>query len=78
MKHAAFALALVLTAAPAYAQIGGLGSAIKKGHDAKEKVDQVRDLVVTEADERKIGEKVSEQVRTEFGVFQDAKGSPST
>ena len=30
-----------------------------------------RDLVITEADERKIGEKVSELVRTEFGVYQD-------
>ena len=71
MKQAALALALVLTAAPAYAQLGGLGKAIRKGSDAKEKADKVRDLVVTEADERRIGEKVSDRVRQEFGVFQD-------
>ncbi|HJR61111.1 MAG TPA: M48 family metalloprotease [Vicinamibacterales bacterium] len=67
MKHAAFALALVLTASPAYAQLGGLGKAIR----VKEKADKIRNLVVTEADERKIGEKVSDRVRVEFGVFQD-------
>lgn len=71
MRHGAIALAFVLTASPAFAQLGGLGKALKKGTEAKEKVDKVRDLVVTEADERKIGEKVSELVRTEFGVYQD-------
>lgn len=71
MRHGAIALALVLTASPAFAQLGGLGKALKKGTEAKEKVDKVRDLVITEADERKIGEKVSELVRTEFGVYQD-------
>ena len=55
----AVAVAVVLTASPAFAQLGGLEKAIKKGTEAKQKVDQVRDLVITEADERKIGEKVS-------------------
>jgi predicted Zn-dependent protease len=71
MKQAALVLALVLTAAPAYAQLGGLNKAIRKGNETKEKVDKVRELVVTEADERRIGEKVSDIVRVEFGVFQD-------
>ena len=71
MKPLTIALAFVLTATPAFAQIGGLGKLVKKGRDAKEKVDQVRDIVITEADERKIGEKVSELVREEFGVYQD-------
>jgi len=71
MKHAAFVLAFVLTASPVFAQLGGLGKAIRKGGEAKQKVDKVRDLVITEADERKIGEKVSDLVRVEFGVFQD-------
>ena len=71
MKHAALALALVLTAAPAYAQLGGLGRGLKKATDAKEKVDKVRDLFISEADERKIGEQVSDKVRVEFGVFQN-------
>ena len=71
MKQVALALALLLTAAPAYAQIGGLGRAIKKVDKAKEKTDKVLDLVISEADERKIGELVSDRVRVEFGVFQD-------
>ena len=71
MKKTALILTLVLTAAPAYAQLGGLGRAIKKADDAKQKVDKVKDLHISEADERKIGEAVSEKVRTEFGVFQN-------
>ena len=71
MKPLTIALVFVLTATPAFAQIGGLGKLVKKGSEAKEKVDQVRDIVITEADERKIGEKVSELVREEFGVYQD-------
>ena len=72
MRYAAFALAFVLAAVPAHAQIGGLGKVLKKADDAKEKADKLRGLVVTEADERKIGELVSERVRQEFGVMQDA------
>jgi predicted Zn-dependent protease len=72
MKSAAIALALVLTAAPAYAQLGGIGSKIRKANEAKDRVQKLRDLVITDADERKIGEKVSDRVRGEFGVFQDA------
>jgi predicted Zn-dependent protease len=71
MRYAAFALAFVLTAVPSYAQLGGLGKVIKKADDTKQKADKVRGLVVTEADERKIGEIVSERVRQEFGVMQD-------
>jgi predicted Zn-dependent protease len=71
MKCAALALALVLTTVPAHAQISGLGKKIGQAKDAKAKADKVRDLVVTEADERRIGEQVSEKVRVEFGVFQD-------
>jgi predicted Zn-dependent protease len=71
MRYAALALSLVLTAAPAHAQLGGLGKVIKKADDAKQKADKVRGLVVTEADERRIGEIVSEKVRQEFGVLQD-------
>ncbi|CAN5861479.1 hypothetical protein BH24ACI5_BH24ACI5_21180 [soil metagenome] len=71
MKVPVFVLALVMTATPAYTQLGGLGKTIRKATDAKDKADKVRDLVITEADERKIGEQVSERVRVEFGVFQD-------
>lgn len=71
MKLAAFALSLLMTAAPAHAQLGGLGRTVRKATDAKDKVDKVRDLVISEADERRIGEQVSDKVRLEFGVFQD-------
>jgi predicted Zn-dependent protease len=69
MKKAALVLALSLTAAPAFAQLGGLGGKLGK---AKEIGDKVADLKVSEADERKIGEEVSDRVRKEFGVFQNA------
>ena len=71
MTYAAFTLAFVLVAAPAAAQLGALDKAIKKGGEVKAKTDKVRDLVITESDERRIGERVSARVRTEFGVFQD-------
>jgi hypothetical protein len=69
MKTTAIALALVLTAAPAYAQLGGIGKGIRKAKEARDKAQKIRDVVITEADERKIGEKVSDRVRVEFGVF---------
>ncbi|MDQ3489002.1 MAG: M48 family metalloprotease, partial [Acidobacteriota bacterium] len=71
MKLAVFTLALVMSAAPAHAQLGGLGSKVRKANDAADKVQKVRDLKISDADERKIGEQVSAKVRTEFGVFQD-------
>lgn len=71
MKVPVIALALVLTASPVFAQLGGLGRTIRKANDAKDKVTKLSDLVISDADERKIGEKVSDIVRVEFGVFQD-------
>ena len=68
MKTAAFALALVLTAAPAYAQLGG---ALGKLNKAKETADKAKGLKLSDADERKIGEQVSTQLCNEFGVYQD-------
>jgi Zn-dependent protease with chaperone function len=68
MRKAALAMAMLLTASPAFAQLpGGLGKLTK----AKETADKVQGLKVSEADERKIGEEVSLKVRQEFGVFQD-------
>src|SRR5689334_19580150 len=65
---AAFALA---TAAPAHAQLGALGK-IKQNADkaaeAKKKFDQV---VITEAQERQMGEQVSAKMRQRFGVYQN-------
>src|SRR5262249_45993767 len=68
MRKAVLAIAVVLAASPAFAQPpGGPGKLTK----AKETVDKVQGLHVSEADERKIGEEVSLKVRNEFGVFQD-------
>lgn len=69
MRNAVLALALILSAAPAHAQFGSLGSKIGK---AKQIGDKVADTNVSAADERKIGEAVSAMVRRDFGVYQDA------
>jgi predicted Zn-dependent protease len=69
MRTTAFALALTLTAVPAYAQLGG---ALGKLNKAKETADKVKGLQVSEADERKIGEQVSTELCNTFGVLQDA------
>ena len=71
MKTAAIALAAVLTATPAFAQLGGLTKGLNKAKDAKDKADKVRDLIITESDERKIGEKISQLLTDRFGVYQD-------
>ena len=71
MRLRIFTLALVLTASPAYAQLGGLGKTLGKANDAANKAQKLKDLKISDADERKIGEQVSEKVRTEFGVYQD-------
>ena len=71
MRLQIFTLALALSAAPAYAQLGGLGKTLGKANDAANKAQKLKDLKISDADERKIGEQVSEKVRTEFGVFQD-------
>jgi predicted Zn-dependent protease len=61
----------VLTAlmAPAYAgdsaQLGKLGGAVKR-------VQQFRDLQMTDAEEQQLGSAVSERVRTRYGVVQSA------
>ena len=71
MKLAILTLAITLTAAPAYAQLGGLGKTLGKANDAANKAQKLKDLKISDADERKIGEQVSTLVRTEYGVFQD-------
>ena len=76
MKAAVVILAATFVAGsadPARAQLGGLGkikSIGDKAVDAKSKVD---DLNVTEQEERQLGEQVSLQLRSRFGVFQDEK-----
>jgi predicted Zn-dependent protease len=73
MKAAALALAALFvigTAAPARAQLGGLGKLKKIGDkavDAKQKYD---DYNVTPKEERQLGEVVSLKLREHFGVYQ--------
>jgi len=66
MKTAALAVALLVVATPAVAQFGKLGDlAGKAGKIAT-------DFNISDQEERELGERVSTQVRTEFGVLQDA------
>lgn len=77
MKKTTLALALTglmlhAGATPALAQLGGLGKAIGKAQSAKEKADKIKGLIITDADERKIGEQISAALIDRFGVYQDA------
>ena len=63
---------LAMVSTPAYAQLGSLGGRLKQAQEAKDKVSkQLGELKVSDADERKLGEEVSQQLREEFGVYQD-------
>jgi len=68
MKQIMLAVALLTFSVPAFAQLGGIGGALKKAQDSKQKVD---DLTISEAEERQIGEDVSTKIRQRFGVVQD-------
>lgn len=72
MKPFALALALVLTASPAFAQLGGLKKRIDQAQDAKAKVQKLSDLVITDKEERQIGENISKLLVDRFGIYQDA------
>jgi predicted Zn-dependent protease len=66
MKTAAFAVVLLVTATPAFAQFGKIGDLAGKAGKL------ATDLNISEQEERELGERVSATVRTEFGVVQDA------
>ncbi|MEO7271515.1 MAG: M48 family metalloprotease [Vicinamibacterales bacterium] len=68
MKTAIVMLAAVLAATPASAQFGGALGKLNKAADTAEKA---KGLKISEADERKIGDQVSLQIRDSFGVYQD-------
>jgi predicted Zn-dependent protease len=68
MKQIMLAAALLTFSVPAFAQLGGIGGALKKAQESKQKVD---DLTISEAEERQIGEDVSAKIRERFGVVQD-------
>jgi beta-barrel assembly-enhancing protease len=75
MKKSLVAFALVaaaqLVASPAFAQLGGLGGALKKAQQAQDTKKKIDDINVDEQEERKIGEDVSAKIRARFGVVQD-------
>jgi predicted Zn-dependent protease len=68
MKQSILILTILALAAPAHAQLGGLGKTLKNAQDAKQKLDS---LNVSDEEERKIGEDVSAKIRQRFGVVQD-------
>jgi len=74
MKAAALILSaafIVTVAAPAHAQLGGLGK-IKKGVDTAAKAkNDVDEMHISDKEERQLGENVSERLRMRFGVVQD-------
>lgn len=68
MRTAAVVIALLVAAPPAHAQFGALGAIKKRADQAK----KVASLSISDKEERQIGEDISQRVRTEFGVVQDA------
>jgi predicted Zn-dependent protease len=68
MKNIILAAVLLSFSVPAFAQLGGIGGALKKAQESKQKID---DLTITDAEERQIGEDVSTKIRARFGVVQD-------
>jgi beta-barrel assembly-enhancing protease len=65
MKAPAFAVVLLLASTPAFGQFGKLG-------ELASKAGKITELTLSDQEERELGERVSAQVRTEFGVLQDA------
>jgi predicted Zn-dependent protease len=68
MKHTAIAIALLLSAAPAHAQLGQLGGITRRA----EQVKKIADVNISDKDERAIGEAVSAKLIDRFGIYQDA------
>ena len=68
MTRAAFVVALLLGATPAFAQFGKLGEIQRRAGQAQ----KLSELSISEQEERDLGERVSNAVRAEFGVLQDA------
>jgi predicted Zn-dependent protease len=57
-------------ASPALAQFGRITDALNKGAENAKKLN---DIKVTEAEERQIGQQVSDKIVETFGVYQDSK-----
>ncbi len=68
MKATVLTMALLAVTAPAYAQLGGIGGALKKAQATRQAIE---DMTISEDEERQIGEDVSGKIRDRFGVVQD-------
>jgi beta-barrel assembly-enhancing protease len=68
MRTLAAVVTVLALSNPAYAQLGGLSGVLKKAQEAKLQLDE---LVISEAEERQIGDDVSAKIRERFGVVQD-------
>jgi len=71
MKTTVLAIALLLAATPAYAQIPNLKKRLDQAQKVADKAKKLSDLHISEKEERAIGETISEKLRTAFGVYQD-------
>lgn len=71
MKHALIVVMLLAVAAPARAQLGGIGGAMKKAQQAQDVMKKVDDLTFSEEEETQLGQDVSLKIRQRFGVVQD-------
>jgi predicted Zn-dependent protease len=72
MKIIIISLTLLTLSSPAFAQLGGLGGALKKAQQVQDQKKKLDELTISEDEERRIGDEVSEKVRARFGVVQDA------
>lgn len=73
MKPAVFVLAAMFVAgaaAPAQAQLGGLGKIKKLGDKAVDTKSKIDEMSFTDEEEKQLGEQVSQKLRDRFGVVQ--------
>jgi len=71
MKKTVLALTLLAFSTPAFAQLGGLGGAVRRAQQVQDTKNKIDDLTFTDEEEQAIGADVSTKVRQRFGVVQD-------
>ena len=71
MKKTVLALTLLAFSTPAFAQLGGLGGAVRRAQQVQDTKKKIDDLTFTDEEEQTIGADVSTKVRQRFGVVQD-------
>ena len=73
MKRFVIALVILLTAAPAYAQLGSLRRKAEEAKKVADKAKKISDIHISDKEERAIGDSVSLKIRNDFGVYQNAE-----